>query len=97
MFKTKKYRALERERDKYKAEAERLAEELADANATIQAYREPPEGCRVGNWCKGCRYANTKRQLTVHYGMTDEVIGCLYGACNHRLPEETRVPFTGCL
>jgi len=97
MFKTKKYRALERERDKYKAEAERLAVELKDANTTIQAYRKPPEGCRIGDWCKGCKYANTKKVALGFGGINSEVVGCLYGACNHRLPEETHIPSTYCI
>lgn len=81
----KKQRALEYERDKYKAEVERLMVELTNERTILRALTNPPEGCRVGNWCKGCKHASIHREYTIA-GKHEKVTACLYGACNRLAP-----------
>lgn len=95
----KKQRALERERDEYKAEAARLKEQNTILQIRLEDLTGPPEGCKIGSWCNGCKYADIiPAHVDGPFVEKAKVRACLYGACERReAVPQTSPSYFGCV
>ena len=93
-----------RRRD-YEAEIKRLKSRVQELETTIEekddrirelgkafweATKEPPAGCKKGNWCQACVY---NKQVVSGYSPYAMAIGvCMKGSCESFVQREETVP-----
>lgn len=93
-----------RRRD-YEAEIKRLKSRVQELETTIEkrddqirdlgkafseATKEPPDGCKKGNWCQACVY---NKQVVSGYSPYVMTIGvCMKGSCESFVQRKETVP-----
>ena len=74
-----------------KAELDKKDDQIRElGKAFSEATKEPPAGCKKGNWCQACVY---NKQVVSGYSPYAMAIGvCMKGSCESFIPKKEPEP-----